>query len=166
MDERNIPTDGLYKKACQVYETEKLRNITPYPGVPETLQLLRNDGYTMGIVTDAHSRDATLRLEKTGLLPFFTGMVAFDMIRVKKPAPEPFLFALEMFNAGNDETLLIGDSPRRDIEPCRMLGIRSVYARYGDWFSDDRSGVQADFIINSMAELPAILGHLLINEDS
>ena len=166
MDERNIPTDSLFKKACRVYETEKLRHITPYPGVLETLQLLRNEGYIMGIVTDAHSRDATLRLEKTGLLPFFTGMVAFDMIRVKKPSPAPFLLALEMFTAGNDETLLIGDSPRRDIEPCRMLGIRSVYARYGDRFSDDRSDVRADFIIDSMAELPAILNQLSINQDS
>lgn len=165
MDDRHIPADRLYKKACHVYETEKLSRITPYPSVLETLQSLRDDGYVMGIVTDAHSRDATLRLEKTGLLPFFTGMVTYDMVRVKKPAPEPFLFALEMFRAEKDETLLIGDSPRRDIEPCRILGIRSVYARYGDRFSDDRSSVHADFTIDSISELPVILSHLQYIQD-
>jgi len=55
------------------------------------------------------------------------------------------------------EAVLIGDSPRRDIEPCRNLGIRTVYARYGDRFSSDRDNVPADFVIDTIAELPEIL---------
>jgi putative hydrolase of the HAD superfamily len=157
MNERSIPVDGLYRQACRVYENVKLQHIYPYKGVTETLQSLQTRGYGMGIVTDAHSRDATLRLEKTGLLPFFCCMVTYDMVKVKKPAPEPFLFALKMMKAGTDETMLIGDSPRRDIEPGHELGIRTVYARYGDRFSDDRSLVPADFVIDAIADLPEIL---------
>lgn len=160
MEERKIPLDDIFRNVCGLYEKEKLHSITPYPGVLETLSSLRKKGYVMGIVTDAHSRDATIRLEKTGLLPFFSGMVAFDMTMVKKPAHEPFILALEMLGAGIHETILIGDSPRRDIEPCRKIGIRTVYARYGDRFSDHRSPVPADFIIDSIAELPLILGRL------
>jgi putative hydrolase of the HAD superfamily len=52
---------------------------------------------------------------------------------------------------------LIGDSPRRDIEPGHHLGIRTVYARYGDRFSDDRSDIPADFVIDTIADLPGIL---------
>jgi putative hydrolase of the HAD superfamily len=157
MNERSIPVDGLYRQACQIYETEKLQHIYSYEGVPETLQSLHTRGYVMGIVTDAHSRDAIFRLEKTGLLPFFCCMVTYDMVKVKKPAPEPFLFALEMMKAGADEAMLIGDSPRRDIEPGHDLGIRTVYARYGDRFSDERSPVPADFVIDSIVDLPHIL---------
>lgn len=157
MNERCILLDGLFRKACLVYETVKLQHIFPYEGVTDTLQLLHTREYTMGIVTDAHSRDATLRLEKTGLLQFFCCMVSYDMVKVKKPAPEPFMFALEMMKASPDETVLVGDSPRRDIEPCRNLGIRTVYARYGDRFSCDRNSVAADFIIDAMGELPEIL---------
>jgi putative hydrolase of the HAD superfamily len=114
----------------------------------------------MAVITDAHSRNAIMRLEKAELLPFFSGMVSYDMVRVKKPAPEPFITALEMLKSTADEVLLVGDSPRRDIEPGRSLGIRTVYARYGDRFSDDCSQVHADFIIDSMAELPAIISLL------
>ena len=32
----------------------------------------------------------------------------------------------------------------------RNLGIRMVYARYGDWFSGDRISVGADYIIDAM----------------
>ena len=145
MEERGIPVDGSYRMACRVYETEKLRGISPYEGVPGTLHSLHEQGYHMGIVTDACARDATLRLEKTGLLPFFCCMVSYDMVKVKKPAPEPFLLALEMMKAQAGETVLIGDSPHRDIEPCRSLGIKTVYARYGDRFSQDRRGIDCGF---------------------
>jgi putative hydrolase of the HAD superfamily len=161
MKDRGLPLDGGYARARYIYEEEKLRHITPYPGVPETLGLIRDHGLPMAIVTDAHSRDATIRLEKSGLLPFFSGIVSCDLSGAKKPAHEPFLAALEMFRADPQETLLIGDSPRRDIEPCRELGIRTVYARYGDRFADDRSTVPADFTIDAMEELPAILLSLL-----
>jgi putative hydrolase of the HAD superfamily len=160
MIDRSLSQDRMYKEACRIYETEKLRYITPYPGVLETLEVIRECGYVMGIITDAHSKDATLRLEKVGLLPFFCGMVTYDMVGVKKPAPDPFLFALEMMKAKTHEVLLVGDSPRRDIEPCRLLGICSVYARYGDRFSDDRSEFAADFTIDAMDELPGILARL------
>jgi putative hydrolase of the HAD superfamily len=157
MNERSIPLEPVYHKACHVYETVKLQHISAYEGVSETLESLHAKGYNMGIVTDAHSRDATLRLEKAGLLPFFCCMVSYDRVKVKKPAHEPFLFALEMMKTSPSEALFIGDSPRRDIEPCRHLGIRTVYARYGDRFSLDRSQVPADFIIDTLAELPEIL---------
>jgi len=157
MNERHMPVDGLFRKACQIYEKVKLQHISPYEGVTGTLQSLQSRGYNMAIVTDAHSRDATLRLEKTGLLPFFCCMVTYDMVKVKKPAPEPFLFALEMMKTGTDEAILIGDSPRRDIEPGHFLGIRTVYARYGDRFSDDRSDIPADYVIDAITDLPEIL---------
>jgi putative hydrolase of the HAD superfamily len=160
MEEREIPIDGTYEKACRIYETEKLRHIAPYPGVPETLRLLQERGYPMCIVTDAHSRDATLRLETIGLLPFFIGMVSYDMVNAKKPAPEPFVAALGMMQASPENTLLIGDSIRRDIEPCARLGIRTVYARYGDRFAAGRVDHCADFTIDAMDELPAILDQL------
>lgn len=160
MHDRGIPGDGSYDAARRIYEEEKLRSIIPYPGVVDTLSRILELGFPMGIVTDAHSRDAVRRLEKAGLLPFFSCMVTYDMVQVKKPAPEPFITALGMLNSMADEVLLVGDSPRRDIEPGNMLGFRTVYARYGDRFSDDRSWVQADYIIDAMAELPEILSRL------
>ena len=155
--DRSIPENGNFHAACRIYETVKLDRIIPYAGVQPTLEKLRRDGFHMAIITDAHSRDATRRLERSGLLPFFDGIVAYDMVRVKKPAREPFICALEMLRAGPAETLLVGDSPRRDIRPARDLGMRTVYARYGDRFSEVRECPEADFIINGMDELIPII---------
>jgi putative hydrolase of the HAD superfamily len=161
MQDHRIPAPGLYDRARYLYEQEKIRAITPYPGVTDALNMIRDRGLPMGIITDAHSRDAIRRLQKAELLPFFCCMVTYDMVQVKKPAHEPFITALDMLKSTTDEVLLVGDSPRRDIEPSKTLGIRTVYARYGDRFSDDRSPVQADYVIDTMAELPEILLGLL-----
>ena len=160
MQDRGIFENDMFREACSLYETEKLRAIVPYDGVTSTLQILQEKGYVMGIVTDAHSRDAIRRLEKVGLLPFFDTLVTYDMVQVKKPAPEPFLCALGTLKAGFNETLVVGDSPRRDIEPCRQMGIKTVYARYGDRFSKMRDYIGADYIIDSMNQLPDILNRV------
>jgi putative hydrolase of the HAD superfamily len=157
MEERRIPSDGIYEQACRIYASEKLRFITPYPGVRETLTAIRARGYAMAVVTDAEHTDATLRLGKCGLDTFFDCMVTYDKVGVKKPAPDPFLAALDAVHARPDEVLFIGDSPRRDIEPCKKLGIRTVYARYGDRFSKTRDVIEADFVIDRMNELLRIV---------
>ncbi|WP_292427930.1 HAD family hydrolase [Methanoregula sp.] len=157
MQERRISTNGMYEEACRIYATEKLRHITPYPGVTKTLRAIREMGFATGIVTDAERVDAIPRLGKCGLSSFFDCMVTFDMVKVKKPAPDPFLTALGTIRARPDESIFIGDSPRRDIEPCKKLGIRTVYARYGDRFSKTRDYDGADFVIDRMDELLGIV---------
>ena len=157
MEERRIPTNGMYEKACRIYADEKLRHIIPYPGVTKTLRAIREMGFATAVVTDAEKADASLRLDRCGLSSFFDCMVTFDLIGVKKPAPEPFLAALGTIRAPAEESVFIGDSPRRDIEPCKKLGIRTVYARYGDRFSKTQDYAGADFVIDRMDELPDIL---------
>ncbi len=163
MEERRIPTNGMYEHACQIYASEKLRHITPYPGVRKTLTTIREKGYATAVVTDAEQADATLRLGKCGLSSFFDNLVTFDRIGVKKPAPAPFLAALKAVCAQPDEVLFIGDSPRRDIEPCGKLGIRTVYARYGDRFSKTRDNTRADFVIDRMDELLDIIENIAVS---
>jgi putative hydrolase of the HAD superfamily len=166
MEERRIPTNGMFEQACRIYASEKLRHITPYPGVRETLTDLRSRGYTMAVVTDAEHHDATLRLDKCGLDTFFDCMVTYDKVGVKKPAPDSFLAALDAVRARPDEVLFIGDSPRRDIEPCKKLGIRTVYARYGDRFSKTRDAVGADFVIDRMDELLRIVEGITVSRSA
>lgn len=156
MEERRIPTNGMFGQACRIYAEEKLRHIVPYPGVQKTLEVIRARGLPMVIVTDAEAPEARLRLDRSGLTRYFDRLISFDLVGVKKPAPDPFLAALAAAGARPEEALFIGDSPRRDMEPSRKLGIRTVYARYGDRFSKTRDYTGADYVIDRMDELLAI----------
>lgn len=155
-----IPGKRSFVTACRIYEEEKIRAIIPYPGIVETLEEIRRRELPMGIITDAHSRDAVRRLERSGLIAFFSCMVTYDLVQVKKPAHAPFIAALEMLRSESCRVLLVGDSPRRDIKPAKTLGFLTVYARYGDRFSDDRSGVEADYYLDSPCDLTGILASL------
>ena len=161
MADRAITDNGDFMKAVAIYERVKLEAVVPYEGVEETLAELRSMGYLLAVITDAHSRDATRRLEKAGVLPHIAGLVSFDMVMAKKPSPVPFLTALGMMQAGPENALLVGDSPRRDIRPAASLGITTVYARYGDRSSPSRECPEADYTIDRMPELLPVVRSLL-----
>jgi len=148
----------LYMECVSLYREEKLRYLAPYPGVKDTLLRLKTSGFRMGIVTDAHLPDTSLRLGRTGLAWFFDHVITYEMTGAHKPSTLPFLCALVRLNATAKETVLVGDSPRRDIAPGVVLGVRTVYARYGDLFSRPTSDGGADYAIDSFAELLGILG--------
>jgi putative hydrolase of the HAD superfamily len=148
----------LFSACTQVYHSEKLRHITPYSGVPATLQILKEAGLQMAVVTDARRPEAESRLRHTGLDRFFDPVVTIELTGSHKPSTLPFLYALMKLRSRAAETILIGDSPRRDIAPGNILGMRTVYARYGDRFSEKKENGGADQAIDDFRDLPGIIG--------
>jgi HAD superfamily hydrolase (TIGR01549 family) len=81
---------------------------------------------------------------------------------VAKPDPLFFHRVLEVAQAGPDETMYVGDHPANDLYPARAAGLRTAHLRRGPWghlWADDPAVVAAaDWRINSLAELAALLG--------
>ncbi len=103
-----------------------------------------------------HDADARQRLETSGLASYFDHIVTCDHTGKKKPDPAPFLLALDLLGTGAHETLMVGDSPRRDIEPGHRLGLVTAYARYGD-YSPDRSNGGAHHVLSKFSDLLDLL---------
>jgi HAD superfamily hydrolase (TIGR01549 family) len=80
---------------------------------------------------------------------------------VAKPAPAFFERVLEVAQAGPDETVYVGDHPANDVFPAKQAGLRVAHLRRGPWghlWADDSDvAAAADWRINSLAELPAIV---------
>ena len=146
-----------YENCCKTYDTVKMEGIIPYPNVRETLEEIRRRGFQIGIISDAFSTEAKRRLDKTDLRTYFDLIVTCDLTGQKKPSSAPFRFALHEMNAETSEVVLIGDSPNRDMEPAGKLGMKTVYARYGDRFSRTRISTHADFVIDRFDELLPIV---------
>jgi putative hydrolase of the HAD superfamily len=150
-------TESGFDECCRIYHEIKLSCIRSYPGVHETLALLAGKGYKIAVVTDAHDHDAFGRLEKTGLRGLFQSIVTSDTTGRKKPDPTPFQYAMHSLSATPDETLIIGDSIRRDIAPGNSLGVLTAYARYGDANADRYVDTPAHFILDDIRDLLDIL---------
>lgn len=153
MQERKLFTVSSYWECCDLYEKEKLQNLELYPGVKETLGNLKKLDLKLVVITDASRYHARARLKKVKLLNFFDFLVAADMTGTKKPDPAHFLFALKELGIKPEESVVVGDSIRRDIMPARKLGMKTAYAAYGDWRPVERADCPFDFKLNKFSEL-------------
>lgn len=104
----------------------------PCPGIPEVLEHLCGQGLVLSVVTDAPAVNAVRRLTRAGLSPYFSAVISPDLSGAEKPDPASFLLALDRLGVRPEETVLVGDSIRRDIAPAQQLGMITIHARYGD----------------------------------
>lgn len=126
------PDPEIYNNCAVLYEEHKLNAIAPYDDALSTLEALRNLGIALALVTDADTDHARGRLRQAGLEEFFPVIVTPDQTGSRKPSPRQFLSALDQLQVTAAETLMVGDSLRRDICPCNELGLVTAYAAYGD----------------------------------
>ena len=129
-----------------------------YPHVQMTLLELTKRGIRLGVVSDAPRSQVWLRLCDLGLQHTFDGVVTFDDTGERKPSPVPFREVLRRLGVSAQESLMIGDWAERDVVGGRSLGMKTVFARYGDTFDTQVSG--ADYDIDDVLQLLAIVDEL------
>ena len=138
------------------YYSEHLTDLTvPYPGVPETLEMLGN--YRKAVISNKREDLSRRLLENLGLSGYFYFIWGSDSVPEKKPSPVPILKLLEIFNVSRNEALIIGDS-NYDIESGRAAGIKTVAVTYG--FRSREVLKDADFIIDSFNELLNVIAQI------
>ena len=148
LHDNNCYSETAFTRCCTIYDEEKVAAITPYPHVAETLSTLRERGLKLGVVTDAHNGNALKRLRKAGLFEYFDAIITKDMSGMAKPSPEPFLLGMDLLGVCAEETMLVGDSIRRDIVPAKALGMFTVHAVYGDRNFHEGEMEGADYVIH------------------
>ncbi|MBN1164064.1 MAG: HAD-IA family hydrolase [Candidatus Krumholzibacteriota bacterium] len=129
-----------------------------YPHVNRTLLTLIKRQIKLAVVSDAPRQEAWLRLCYLQLQHIFDVVVAFEDTGEHKPSPEPFRMVLSRLGMKPEEALMIGDWPERDIVGASELGIKTVFARYGDTFGTRDSG--ADYDVEDISELIKIVDNL------
>lgn len=147
-----------YGRACWIYERAKLTTIRLFDGVEETLEAIAGAGLTMAVVTDAYSFQALTRLEQTGIKDYFSYLVTPDLTGRKKPDPVQFRCALHALSADPAETMVVGDSIRREVAPARALGMQAAYALYGDHSEGPEPICRPDYVLEEIRDLIPALG--------
>ena len=140
------------------YRRAREANLLLYPNVNHTLVELMKRGVKIAVVSDAPSREAWMRIYYLNLHHHFDVVLTFDDTNVRKPSPIPFEMALSQLNIDAEEALMVGDWPERDVVGAKKLGIRTIFARYGDAFDTIDSG--ADWDINDIYEIVGIVNEL------
>ena len=144
--------------AIVAYRRAREANLLLYPNVNHTLVELMKAGIKLAVVSDAPSREAWMRIYYLNLHHHFDSVLTFDDTNARKPSPIPFQMALKELKTEPSETLMVGDWPERDVAGANNLGIRTIFARYGDSFGTIDSG--ADWDINDVYEIVGIVNEL------
>ena len=140
------------------YRRAREANLMAYPHVYKTLMELAKSGIKLAVVSDAPSREAWLRIYYLNLYHFFDVVITFDDSGERKPSAKPFQMALDGMDLQAEETIMIGDWPDRDVVGAKQIGMKTVFARYGDTFGTINSG--ADWEINDIYQLVGIINEL------
>jgi putative hydrolase of the HAD superfamily len=149
----------IHTAAIIGYRRGREYTLVLYPHVRKTLLKLARRGLKLVILSDAPRYQAWSRLSYLELHHFFDHVITYEDTRVRKPDPAPFKMAIELLGMRPDEVLMVGDWPERDMAGGARVGIRTVYARYGDTSGASVSG--ADYEIDDIAELLPIVDELL-----
>jgi phosphoglycolate phosphatase len=142
----------------EIYEANAARLTRPYPGVPETLTVLRRRGYRTAICTNKPQRATTAVLRGLDLLQLFDGIAGGDRFAVRKPDPGHLLALLAELGAASDEAAMIGDN-ENDAAAAHGAAVPLVLMRYG-YARVDPASLAADALLDRFRELPRTLDRL------
>ena len=128
------------------YRRAREANLMAYPNVNKTLMALTKVGIKLGVVSDAPSREAWLRIYYLNLYHFFDVVITFDDSGERKPSAVPVKMSLEALQLEPKETIMVGDWPERDVVGAQQIGMKTAFARYGDTFGTVNSGADWDLV--------------------
>lgn len=137
------------------YRRAREATLLVYPNVNKALIQLIKMGINLAVVSDAPSREAWMRLYYLNLHHVFDPVLTFDDTGVRKPSPKPFQMALDYLKIDPNEAIMIGDWPERDVVGAKEIGMKTIFARYGDTFGTVDSG--ADWDVNDVYEVVNII---------
>ncbi len=122
-----------------------------FPDVIPCLELLR--GQELGVLTNGDAAQQQRKLERLGLLDYFTVRVSLDENGPRKPDPRAFALAAKQAGVWAMECLYVGDHIENDALAARAAGWRGVWL--------DRTGLMRapDGIerITSLLDVPLLI---------
>ncbi len=130
--------------------------VTIFPNVKETLQSLRDGGYSIGLVTSKTVPASIIGLDLFELTHLFDCMIGFDEVQHHKPDPEGILLALQTLQVIPENALMVGDSVS-DIVAAQRAGVRSIGVGWATKGASSLQNAGATYMIYSMDQLITLI---------
>jgi len=111
--------------------------------------------YPLALLTNGTPSVQWAKIRGSGMEKYFIQIIISGDLNTRKPDPVIFNTALERLDISPDETIMIGDNLKSDIEGAARAGIKSVWVnRYDD---DPGEGPSPDYVIRDLMEILVIL---------
>ena len=131
----------------------------PYPDVLSTLTELKQRGYKLGVIANQNYGTED-RLNNWNLHHFFDVIAASAELRMAKPDPAIFEWALNQADCRPQNAVMVGDRMDNDMAPANRLGMHTVrlLRGLGAYHKPQTDDEKPEYTISSLAELLDLLG--------
>lgn len=141
---------------AEKFELEAAKTTSLLPGVTETLKTLKDMGLKMGICTVNSEKSVNYILKRFEIGEFFDAVTSRDKVKNVKPNVEHLKTTLKALKVTAKEALVVGDSVA-DIKCAKELKILAVGLTTGVSTEKELISAEANYLINSIADLPALI---------
>lgn len=118
------------------------------------LEALRNK-YPLVLVSNFYGNVETV-LKDFGLDRYFPKVIESAVVGVRKPDPKIFELGVEALKLKPEETVVVGDSLRKDIEPAEKIGCQAIWIKGKGWTAEEDAQTHPN-IIGKIEDLEQIL---------
>ena len=127
-----------------------------YESVPATIQLLRERGLRLAIVSTKYRRRINQVLEREALLHGFELVIGGEDVQNHKPHPQGLFEAMERLECSPDSVVYVGDSVV-DAELAKRAGVPLIVVLSGVTPRSDFDGYSPLAILETVSDLPQFL---------
>lgn len=130
-----------------------------YPGIPELLQKLKDEGRHLVVATSKPEHFSKRIMERFDLAKYFDYICGSNMDESRGNKAEVIKYALEccgLTQKDKDRIIMIGDR-YHDIEGAKQNGLKCASVLYGFGNREEFEKYGADYIVNTVNDIYAIL---------
>ncbi len=136
--------------------TEGAARSVPLEGVRDALAALHEAGIKLGIATNDSTGGAEKTLAAIGVAHLFDAAFGYDSVANPKPAPDIVHAFADLTGLEPAEIAVVGDN-RHDLEMARAGGVGLAVGVLSGTGTRETLSPLADVVLNSVADLPALV---------
>ena len=138
------------------YETQFQFHCVPFRFLFEMLNVLKKQGYLLGIITNGFGRFQDRAIEGLRIRDYFDVILISEVEQVRKPQTEIFQRAMNRLGVSACDSVFVGDNPEADILGAKSAEMWTIWKRNSHWLE----AKEADAVIGELNEIPLILEQL------
>ncbi|MFC0476761.1 HAD family hydrolase [Robertmurraya beringensis] len=131
----------------------------PFANLTQTLEQLKSSHLLLGMITNGYGQFQMDNIKALGIEKYFDVILVSEWEGIKKPDPVIFKRAIDKLNVTPNQSIFVGDHPENDVKASQLVGMKGIWKEDYQW-----DNVEADFIVNDLAELPLVVEKLNKNK--
>ncbi len=160
LSEYNInPSIEDFRWFKETYFGNHKKYVKLFPETLEILQKIKNTSLHLGIISDIDDDYQDFQFKIFGITETFDSITTSEEVQSYKPESKIFQIALNKANCRGDESIIIGDSYKKDIVGGKNIGMTTIWIN--KFQIEDIDTEKADFIVTHLKEVSSILNKLI-----